>query len=255
MFNIEDFDIKLETKYIGRHFLYSEEVDSTNSYLLNDKKKLENGTVLLSEFQSAGKGRLSRSWYSNKLQNLTFSILLNEKLDKLNPNHINLAASLAVSHSIENLYQLKTDLKWPNDVLIKNKKVSGILLESNSSGSKLDSIVIGIGLNANQHRFEGEYRIQPTSLKFEVKREISRERLLSEVLNNFEEILYGLKSNTKKMLDDWRDKCRMIGEHISIEINGELKGGIFYDIDANGFMILKDGDKLEKITNGDISVR
>ena len=128
MFNIEDFDIKLETKYIGRHFLYSEEVDSTNSYLLNDKKKLENGTVLLSEFQSAGKGRLSRNWYSNKLQNLTFSILLNEKLDKLNPNHINLAASLAVAHSIENLYQLKTDLKWPNDVLIKNKKVGFLSL-------------------------------------------------------------------------------------------------------------------------------
>lgn len=255
MFNIEDFDIKLETKFIGRNFLYSEEVDSTNSYLLNEKKKLANGTVLLSEFQSAGKGRLGRSWYSSKLQNLTFSILLNDKLEKLNPNHINFAASLAVAHSIENLYQLKTELKWPNDVLIRNKKVSGILLESHSSGSKLDSLVIGIGINANQHKFEGDYKIQPTSLKFEVRREIQRERLLSEVLNNFEEILYGLKSNTKKMLDDWREKCRLIGEHISIEIGGEFKSGIFYDIDANGFMILKVGEELEKITNGDITVK
>ena len=87
---------------------------------------MNNGTVFLSEFQNEGKGRLNRPWYSNKGQNLTFSILLNESLKNANPNHINLAASLAVSTAVENLYQLKTLLKWPNDVLVENRKLCGI---------------------------------------------------------------------------------------------------------------------------------
>ena len=255
MFNLENFDIKLETSEIGRNFIYTEEVNSTNKYLLNSEAKLYNGTTIFSEFQEDGKGRLNRPWLSNKGENLTFSILLKKNLTKYNPNHISLAASLAVSTAIENLYQLKTDLKWPNDVLIKNKKVSGILLESSSNGDKLEKIVIGFGVNSNQTKFVGDYKIQPTSVKFELKREIKRERLLSEILNVFEELLEEVKNNPKKLLNDWREKCRMIGEPVVLENAEEKKYGIFYDLDANGFMILKSGDKIEKITNGDIAVK
>ncbi len=158
MFNIEDFDLKLETSFVGRNFLYSEEVNSTNDFLMNESDNLENGTVLLSEFQIEGKGRLSRKWFSSKNQNLTFSILFNKKLIKSNINHVNLSASLAVANSIENLYQLKTELKWPNDILVKNKKLSGILLESTFNNSKLEKLIIGIGINVNQTKFEGEYK-------------------------------------------------------------------------------------------------
>jgi len=255
MFNLEEFDIKLETNFIGRNFLYIEEIGSTNEYLLKDDENFLNGTVFLSEFQSEGKGRLKRKWNSNKFQNLTFSIVINDKINKLNINHLNLAASLAVANSIENLFQLKTELKWPNDVLVKNKKVSGILLESTSNGAKLEKIIIGVGINVNQTKFEGEYKIQPTSLKFETRKDVDRERFLSEILNLFEEYFYELKNNSKKILDDWREKCRMIGEHISIESQNKIKHGIFYDIDANGFMILKIGDDLEKITSGNISIK
>ncbi|MBK8945920.1 MAG: biotin--[acetyl-CoA-carboxylase] ligase [Ignavibacteriae bacterium] len=255
MFNIEEFDLKLETKFLGRNFVYVEELNSTNEYLMKESENFENGTVLLSEFQIDGKGRLNRKWFSNKAQNLTFSMLFNKKLDRININHINLSASLAVANSIENLFQLKTELKWPNDILIKNKKVSGILLESTYNGAKLEKLIIGIGINVNQTKFEGEYKIKPTSLKFEVKKEISRERFLSEILNNFELNLVELKTNSKRILDEWREKCRMIGEHITIDSNNQILHGIFYDIDANGFLILKIGDKLEKITNGDITLK
>jgi BirA family transcriptional regulator, biotin operon repressor / biotin---[acetyl-CoA-carboxylase] ligase len=255
MFNIENFDIKLETNFLGRNFIYSEEVASTNSYLLKNTTELKHGTTIFSEYQSEGRGRLKRPWNSTKGQNLTFSVLLNKNLHKLNPNHISLAASLAVSYAIENLFQLKTDLKWPNDVLINNKKVSGILLESSSKGSDIEKIVIGIGVNANQTKYTGEFKIQPTSIKFELKREIARERLLSEILNVFEDLISQLIKSPKKILSEWRDNCRMIGEAVTIEIGEEKKYGIFYDLDANGFMILKIGDKLEKITSGDITVR
>ncbi|MEE9429426.1 MAG: biotin--[acetyl-CoA-carboxylase] ligase, partial [Melioribacteraceae bacterium] len=225
MFTIEDFDIKLNTKFVGRNFIYAQNVSSTNSYLSEQNKNLENGSVALSEFQTDGKGRLKRSWYSNEGENLTFSILLNDHIEKLNLNHLNLATSLAVSSSIENLYQLKTDLKWPNDVLINNKKVSGILLESSTKGSDIEKVIIGIGINVNQTKFDGDFNIQPTSIKHEMRKSISREKLLSEVLNTFEELLFELKNDSKKLLNRWRDKCGTIGERISIEHNGESKHG------------------------------
>ncbi len=254
MFKIEDFDIKLNTKFIGRNFIYANSISSTNTYLAENNKTLPNGSVILSEFQKDGKGRLKRSWYSNEGENLTFSILLNNDIDGLNLNHLNLATSLAVSSSIENLYQLKTDLKWPNDVLINNKKVSGILLESSTKGSKFEKLVIGVGVNVNQNKFVGDFNIQPTSVRHEMRKSIDREKLLSEILNTFEELLFELKNDSKGLLNKWRDKCRMIGEHISIKSDGEVKYGTFYDIDANGLMILKTSDKLEKISIGDVSV-
>lgn len=255
MFNIEEFDIKLETKTIGRNFIFTEEIPSSNSFLMEDNETLKDGTTLLTEYQYTGKGRFNRPWQSNKGQNLTFSIFLTADLEKYNPNHINLAASLAVSSAIENLYQLKTDLKWPNDVLIKNKKVSGILIESVSDGSILKKIVLGIGVNVNQTKFVGDFKIQPTSIKFEVRREINRERLLSEILNTFEEYLIQIKNKSKLILDEWRNRCRMIGEPVSIDVGSEKKYGTFNDIDENGFMILESGNKIEKITSGDISIK
>lgn len=255
MFNIENFDIKLETETIGRNFIYSESVDSTNLFLLESKQNLANGTVIFTEYQESGRGRFKRPWESNKGENLTFSILLKKKYLSFNPNHINLVSSLAVSSAIENLYQLKTDLKWPNDILIKNKKISGILLESSSKGSELEKIVVGIGVNVNQTKFAGEFNIKPTSIKFENRKEANREKFLSEILNGFEELLNSLNDSPKKVLDEWRERCRMIGEPITIDTGNEKKYGVFYDIDANGFMILKTGDKIEKIINGDISVK
>jgi BirA family transcriptional regulator, biotin operon repressor / biotin---[acetyl-CoA-carboxylase] ligase len=176
VFNIETFDIKLSTEYIGRNFIYAEEVDSTNSFLMDKNSGYnQNGTVLLAEKQLAGRGRMERVWYSHKDQNLTFSILLkgNKKINK-KINLVNFAAALAVSFSIENLYQLRTELKWPNDVLISGKKVSGILIESSSSGSRIDRIVVGIGINVNQTVFQGKFNIEPTSVRSELNDDIDR---------------------------------------------------------------------------------
>lgn len=254
MFNIENFDIKLNTSFVGRNFIYTETINSTNAYLNENNENYANGTVIFSEFQQEGRGRFERTWNSDKGLNLTFSILLNKNIPD-NINLINLAASLSVSTAIENLFQLKTELKWPNDILINKKKVSGILINSSIKGTKTEKVVIGIGINVNQTKFPKDYKIMPTSIKYEQRREVSREKFLSEVLNLFEEFFLMLNDNSKKILDDWREKCRMIGERISIQVGEEMKYGIFYDIDANGLMILKVGENLEKITNGDITIK
>lgn len=255
MLNIEEFDIKLDSDIIGRNFIYCQELDSTNQVLLNTKEYDKHGTVLLTEHQLKGRGRRNRTWDSAKELNLTFSILLKDGINHDLVNVYNLGTSLAVCQAIENLYQLSVKLKWPNDVLINDKKIAGILLESVSKGNKIEKIVIGIGINVNQPSFRGEFNYPPTSVRLEFKQNVSRERLLSEVLNNFENIMEIIAENPDKILEEWKTKSRMLGERVKIEGDDEIKVGLFTDLDDKGFMILKTGKGLEKITYGDVSLR
>ncbi len=255
VFNIEEFDIKLDTEVIGRSFIYCDEVDSTNSLLLTSKEFNNHGTVILAEHQKHGRGRKNREWFSNSGQNLTFSILLKGEFEQTRVNLINLGAAVSVAQALENLFQLNVELKWPNDVLIQKKKLCGILLESTSKGDKLNKIVVGIGINVNQPNFPGKFDIPPTSIRKEFHEEVSRERLLSEILNNFEKIIELSENNPSKILDDWRSRCKMIGEKVKVVEGDQAKFGIFQDIDTDGFMLLKVGEKLVKIHYGDVSIR
>jgi len=255
VFNIEEFDIKLDTDTIGRSFIYCDEVDSTNSLLLNSREFNNHGTVILAEHQKHGKGRKNRVWYSNSGKNLTFSILLKGEFKQEQVNLINLGAAISVAQALENLFQLSVELKWPNDVLIHKKKICGILLESTSKGGILNKIVIGIGINVNQINFPGKFEILPTSVRKEFHEEASRERLLSEILNNFETVIELSKSNPNKILDDWRSRCKMIGEKVKVIEESKTMFGVFIDIDSDGFMILKVGEENVKIHFGDVSLR
>jgi BirA family biotin operon repressor/biotin-[acetyl-CoA-carboxylase] ligase len=254
MFNLENFDIKLNTDYLGRNFIYFEEIDSTNTYLLDNREKIENnGTVVLAEFQTKGRGRMDRVWNSDIGQNLTFSILFTKNpqlFQKL--NYLNFATALTVAFSFENLYQLKPELKWPNDILLSGKKVSGILIESVSSKAIIERVVVGIGINVNQNIFKGDFNYPPTSIRIELDREVEREKLLAEILNNYEHYINKLKTNKNLIINDWKSKCKMIGEKISIKQKDEIKYGIFDDIDDDGFLLLKTKTGIEKITAGDL---
>jgi BirA family biotin operon repressor/biotin-[acetyl-CoA-carboxylase] ligase len=257
LFAFEDFDIKLDTDVIGRNFIYSEEVESTNSVLLDPQFDMDlDGTVILAERQLGGRGRRDRKWYSAKDQNLTFSILLKRKFDEKKVNLINFASALSVAFSLENLYQIRVNLKWPNDVLAGQDKIAGILLESTIKGSRMNKLVIGIGLNVNQTIFQGSFNIPPTSVKKILDQDVSRERLLSEILNNFEDLLQRVHSDPQSILEDWKSRCRMIGELVSIQDENFSKVGVFEDVDEEGFLLLRvNRDTLEKIHFGDVSLR
>lgn len=255
MFNIEEFDIKLDTEILARNFVYLEELDSTNSFLLESKDYRENGTVVLAEYQLKGRGRKDRDWIASKEQALLFSILLNKNIEKNYLHIINLGASLAVAQALENLYQLKINLKWPNDVLINKKKISGILIESTSKGSDIEKMVIGIGINVNQPNFKGKYSLPPTSVRLELKRAVSRERLLSEILNTFEGILIQISKDKDKVLKNWKARCKMIGEKVRVFDDEKEEYGVFDDLDENGFLILNLKNGSKTIHHGEISLR
>lgn len=255
MFDLEKFDLKLNTDVIGRNFIYAEEVPSTNTELLDESEYYKkHGTVLLAEKQTEGRGRKNRVWYSDDKLNLTFSTLITEPKFLQKINILNFVAPLALAVSIENLYQLRTELKWPNDILIAGKKTAGILIESTSKGSKILRLVIGMGLNVNQISFQRKFTTEPTSLKKELGHPVEREKTLAEILNNIEEILNTSNKFPDKILEDWKEKCDMIGRRITVVHNDVTKHGIFNDIDKNGFLVLRTDDKIETLHSGDVSI-
>jgi len=256
MFDFNLFDVKLETSTLGRNFIYLEEIDSTNSFILDKKNKIElDGSIVLAEKQTKGRGRRDRVWYSEKGLNLNFSILITDKkLLSKNLNFLNLGLSLVISNSIDNLYSVQSNVKWPNDVLIKGKKTAGILLESSSKGSSIEKLIIGIGINVNQTSFMGEFNLSPTSLKLATKKNIEREKLLAEILNNLEDIINRIRVNPKSILEDWINKCDSIGKRIDVNQDGKILTGIFEELDENGFLLLRVKDKLTKIYFGNTSL-
>ncbi len=254
-FVLEEMDIKLDTEYIGTNFIFYDEINSTNERLLTDETITQHGTVLLAENQFVGRGRLGRKWISAKNMSLTFSVLLTENLKANNLNLINLGISLAVARSLQNLYQLNVSVKWPNDVLISGRKVSGILLESVSKGEKIDRVVVGIGINVNQPFFEGKLLMPPTSVRREFGKPVKRERLISEVLNEFELILEQIKKDPNTVLESWRSKCDWIGERVKVINGNEELFGLFENIDSDGFLLLQQKDGTKKIISGDVSLR
>ncbi len=257
LFDFSRFDIKLETVVLGRDFVYLDETDSTNTYLLSEEgDDKPNGTVCFAEKQNKGRGRLERTWSSLKSNNLTFSILINDS-DFIAKylNFINLGTSLAIAQALETLFQFTPELKWPNDVLVNGKKISGILLESSSRGNSFNKLVVGIGVNVNQPVFHGEYNLTPTSVRLELGTLIDRERLLAEILNNLEEVYSTFKDGTDYVLNQWRNRCKMIGEKVTVRDGDKELYGIFTEIDDNGYILLQtERDEFQTINFGDVSV-
>lgn len=159
-------------------------IDSTNSYLkdLIKENDVKNWTVVVAKYQKNGKGQLDNSWFSDRGKNLTFSILV--KLDHLKVNHqyyLNYSISIALYNVLKYYIPKKLSVKWPNDILSANHKVSGILIENSIKNDTVKYAIIGIGLNVNQVHFPKDVT-NATSLKNVLKKTIDKDELLDKIL-------------------------------------------------------------------------
>ncbi len=247
---------KLNGRKFGSKIFSFETIDSTN----NCARALaacwaEEGTLVLAEKQTAGKGRLGRTWLANPYENLTFSLILRPALPPEALNLLPLYAAVAVAEAIEHESGLPVECKWPNDLLIGGKKTAGILLEGSLKEEGLDYVVLGIGVNVNQMTFPDDISPRATSLKVQAGRDIDRVRLLREILRTLE-IHYTaiMKKGFHNLLPLWLSRTTMINREISVTQDGSVISGIVKGLSPEGALILDAGGTEKTLFAGDVTI-
>lgn len=258
--SLEEISPYLNTKFIGRNVIYFDSIDSTNTKAkaLGDAGE-KNGTIVVAEEQTNGRGRLGRAWVSPKYKGIWMSIILRPDLNPLEATKITQIAAAAVVTSTEEL-GIKTLVKWPNDIVINHKKVCGILTEMNAELTKINYIVVGIGINVNldENEFPEDINLVATSLKIETKASVNRQQLVAKILNNFEKLYLKFveENDIKPSITICKEKSALIGNEILIVNRGESIKALALDIDENGRLLVKyENGREEFLISGEVSIR
>jgi BirA family transcriptional regulator, biotin operon repressor / biotin---[acetyl-CoA-carboxylase] ligase len=233
---------------LGQRVHYFREIGSTMDMARElAKKGARNGTIVIAESQTGGRGRLSREWLSPE-GGIYCTIILRPRIGPTYAPRINLMAAVAVAATIRKLFGVKAQLKWPNDVLIDGKKVSGILAEMGAETDIVNFVNVGIGINANNStaRFEKT----ATSLKKVLGRQISRREFLSALIVEIERRQPVLMNAA--LLKEWKRLSVTLGKEVRVMGLDEEAKGQAIDIDATGALILKaTNGSLQTVVAGD----
>jgi BirA family biotin operon repressor/biotin-[acetyl-CoA-carboxylase] ligase len=243
-------DLMLPYEFSGleERIYYFSEIGSTMDAARElAKKGAKEGTIVIAEVQAHGRGRLSREWLSPK-GGIYFTIILRPRISPAYAPRINLMISIAVAITIKKLFRLNAELKWPNDVLIKGRKVCGILAEMNAEMDILNFVNVGIGINANTSI--PQFEKTSTSLKDALGREISRKEFLSVLLGKIEQWQPRLMKG--ELLEEWKKLSTTLNNGVRIVAPGEVIVGRAIDIDTTGALIIKQSNgSLKKAMAGD----
>jgi len=243
----------LETRFIGQRVLYYPSLTSTMEIAGQEARQgADEGTAILAEEQTAGRGRLKRAWLSPR-GSIALSVILQPELSHL-PSLIMLA-SLAVVHSIESVTGLKSEIKWPNDILVNGRKVCGILIESNVREGTVNHVIIGIGIDVNI-RISNYPEIQPiaTSLSDELGKEVSRLEITRSLLVGMETLYLKLLSGGS-LYEEWRDSLVTLGRDVQVSEGTNVYEGIAESVDRDGSLLLRLPDgTLTRVIAGDVTL-
>jgi len=245
---------ELETRFVGQRVIYYPSLTSTMEVARREAQQgAAEGTVIIADEQTAGRGRLGRVWLSPR-GSIALSIILYPSLSHL-PSLIMLA-SLAVVHSIEAVTGLKSQTKWPNDVLVNGRKVCGILIESDVQGNAVNYAIIGIGINANL-RLADFPEILPiaTSLSDEMGRDVSRLSIIRCLLVETERVYLALSAGGS-IYEEWRDSLVTLGRRVRVKTGEAIYEGVAESVARDGSLLLRGPDgSLTRIVAGDVTLR
>lgn len=244
----------LNACFIGKKVIYSPRLTSTMDMARQEVKKgIVEGTVIIAEEQTEGRGRIRRKWLSPK-GSIAISIILYPEVAYL-PSLIMLA-SLAVVNSIKAVTGLKSGIKWPNDVLVNGKKVCGILIESSVRRDKVDYAIIGIGINVNLKLSDfPDISQTATSLSEEVGGEISKLNMVRHLLIELERLYLTLQARGS-IYEAWRDNLVMLGMQVQITEGETIYQGVAESVARDGSLLLRQPNgRLLKIVAGDVTLR
>lgn len=177
---------KAKTRYIGKEVKYFDVVNSTHKYARQNAEELKNGTIIIAENQTDGIGTNDRKWHTGKENNIAMTIVLKPDLKVKQMENLTTNIARIVEKSILELYNIDLKIKKPNDLLLKDKKICGILTQTNSIGENVNFILISIGFNVNEINFPDEIKEIATSLKNEFNQDFYREDIIIKIIENME---------------------------------------------------------------------
>ncbi|NLK43342.1 MAG: biotin--[acetyl-CoA-carboxylase] ligase [Tissierellia bacterium] len=249
----------LDTDFIGRNIHYFDSIDSTNKKAKEIALDEEEGTVLISEEQTDGKGRMGRDWVSPKGKGIWMTIILKPNIEPMKVPKLTLLGAAAVHKALDKM-GIKTQIKWPNDILIAGKKICGILTEMSGELSMINYIIMGIGINVNldEGDIPEELKDKASSLKISTGEEINRKELTANILNELEKLYISFKEedNMDEVLKICRENSILLGEEVKIIRGNDIRLGKAIDIKEDGELLVKfEGDNIESIISGEVSLR
>ena len=248
----------LNTKFLGKRVYYFDSIDSTQNFAMeiasNDK---ENGTVIISKKQTMGRGRMKRKWKS-PTGGIWMSIIIHPKFDVSYTTLVPIATSLALCMAIEKILKIKPELKWPNDVTLKGKKVAGVLVDTSIISNEIENVVLGIGINFKIKPHELASTIKKTPNFYGVTTLVKKNEralpLVHQFLYELENVFQLINSRRiKKIKSEWTKRSSTIGRNVSIITSEGNVNGKAVKIDSDGALIISKGKKAEKILVGDIT--
>ena len=248
---------QIHTKWAGKTVHFARETDSTNLWIKRlAKEGASEGTLALAEFQSAGRGRLGRSWEVPEGTSVMMSILLRPKFEPQYAPTLTLVMGMAVAKAVKNL-GFDVSIKWPNDVVVSHKKICGILTEMGVRDGKIDYAVIGVGINVNIKEFPEEMADKATSLYLESGKEFDRSQIPGLVMEAFEKYyekfaatcdLSGLKEEYESILANYNQSVRVLAK--------EPYEGVARGITDGGELLVEKTDgTIVAVSAGEVSVR
>ncbi|MFT4659815.1 MAG: BirA family biotin operon repressor/biotin-[acetyl-CoA-carboxylase] ligase [Patiriisocius sp.] len=245
----------MNTLFVGQNRIFFDHIDSTNKYLANHEKLTDfpEGTAVIADYQSAGKGQRDRVWHSNAGANVTLSVLLRPKFLKAQDYFIlNKGVTLAVLNTIEHFVKDPVSIKWPNDTLVNNKKIAGLLVELNWRAHHCQNAIIGLGLNVNQTNFNK--LPNATSLKL-LMGELKVEEVYEIFFKNLEfQYLQIRKMQWNGIILAYNERLWGRGEEISFTYQNEIKQATLIGVGNDGLLKLRVDNKEQAFANGEIEI-
>lgn len=243
------------TEVFGAEAYYYPQVGSTND-LLRDlaEQGVPEGTLVITDEQIAGRGRMGRTWIAPAGSSLLMSVLFRPQIPPMDAHRLVMVAGLAAVEAAKAVTGLRIDVKWPNDLQIGGKKLAGILPESAIEGERLKWVIIGMGLNVNQ-RFAADDPLaeRATSLATASGTEVDRVDLLARILAGMQK--WNGRLSTPTLREAWRDRCVTLGQRIEVKVPDTSLLGIAEDIDDNGALWLRTDDgEQHHLTMGEATI-
>jgi BirA family transcriptional regulator, biotin operon repressor / biotin---[acetyl-CoA-carboxylase] ligase len=248
-----------KTRVVGRDIRVFEQTTSTNDVIEKlARDGVKEGAVVFAESQTKGRGRLGRKWISPRRKGLWFSVLLRPNLRPQETTQLTVASATALSRAIREQTGMSPEIKWPNDILIRGKKVAGILTEMNAELDRVRYVILGIGIDVNLGAGElpADLRRLATSLKIETGGEVSRPELATAVMteldNDYARVCTGKFAT---VADEWEEQCATIGQLVTIQIGERRIRGRAESLDDDGALLVRtEHGHLERIIGGDVTL-